>query len=86
MQEMCVPGSPITTGCRSMKCQTRGQSDHPSRLSWRTPSVSTVDLLCLFAFFFFGSLDLARVTERGHTTHQNTIDDDQAVPGLTLAW
>lgn len=77
---MYVPGSPITTGCLSMKCQ-RGQSDHPSRMSWRALSVSTVDSL---AFSFSGSLDLAMVTERGHTTHQNTIDDEQAVPGLTL--
>lgn len=76
-----MPSSPITTGCHSMKCQRGGQSDHPSRLSWRALSVSTVDSP---AFSFSGSLDLAMVTERGRTTHENTIDDEQAVTGLAL--
>lgn len=52
-----------TTGCLTMKCQRRGQSNHPSRSPWHVPSLSTVDSLVLS---FSGSLPFATGTERGH--------------------
>lgn len=51
-----------TTGCLTMKCQRRGQSNHPGRSPWHMPSLSTVDSLVLS---FSGSLPFATGTERG---------------------
>lgn len=46
-----------TTGCLTLKCQRRGQSNHPSRSPWHMPSLSTVDSLVLS---FSGSLPFAQ--------------------------
>lgn len=37
-----------TTGWLTMKCQRRGQSNHPSKSPWHMPSLSAVDSLVLF--------------------------------------
>lgn len=79
-QEMCVPGS-STTNWLSLhemsKCRPRWS---PQQVVWAYAACSAEDSP---AFSFFGSLDLAVVTEGGRTAHENTIDDEQALPEVT---
>lgn len=60
-----------TTVCLAVKCQRRGQSNHPSRSPWHMPSVSTTDSLVLS---FSGSLHGDRKRTRMSMQQQNTVD------------